>query len=175
MPSSAPGSAGKGLGPELHIHPFLSAAIQNLHLAACLRKEEKGGREIEEMGGGTQTREDCIQACGLAAGKGVRLPLTLTACPGYQIPSCASLWKDPRHHSTHTSHSPLGGWGKFSQTQHKDKIEMQNPSIALNRTDWIRIFLLSSQLGPLDHWGPERRLALDRGRTAVESPEAPQH
>lgn len=104
------------------------------------------------------------------------MPFIPTACPGYQMPSCAPRWKNLRHLSTHASYSPLGGLKVSVQpNSHKDKIEMQNPSIALNRTDWIRIFLLSSQLDPLSHWGPEGRLAPDRGRTAAESREAPQH
>lgn len=46
LPTSAPlRPIGEGLRPDLHIHPLLSAAIQNLHLAACQRKEEKKTRK----------------------------------------------------------------------------------------------------------------------------------
>lgn len=106
-------------------YPSLPLCCHSRSPLGCL-PEEGGEREqrIRRKGGWGQagkTREGCIQACGLAAGKGVRLPLTPTACAGYQMPSCASLWKYLRHFSTHTSCSPLGG-AQLSQTHTKIKL-----------------------------------------------------
>lgn len=130
------------LRPNIHLHPSL--CYHSKSPLGCL--PQKGGEKEKERKRGNGAEEDGVEqeqrrrplACGLAANKGVRLPLIPTPCAGHQILSCVLLcqtWEASLH--PHIAHH-LGGpvW----PNSHKGNIGMQIPSIALNRTDWIRIF-----------------------------------
>lgn len=77
---------------------------------------EKGGekeKEIKRGNGENKTRGDGpSSACGLAAGKGVRLPLTPTPCLGHRMPSCVLLCQasetSSHPHITHHLGGPVG-------------------------------------------------------------------
>lgn len=56
-----------------------------------------------------------------------------------------------------THHSLLGGQSLVKLST-KIKLRCRFLPIALNRADWIRIFLFSSHLDHLGDWGPEGRL-----------------
>lgn len=62
-----------------------------------------------------------------------------------------------------THHSPLGGQS-LARLSTKIKLRCRFLPIALNRADWIRIFLFSSHLDHLGDWGPEGRVGTRWGR-----------
>lgn len=68
-----------------------------------------------------------------------------------------------------THHLPLGGQS-LAKLSTKIKLRCRILPDALNRADWIRIFLFSSHVDPLGEWGPEGRLGPGGGGT-----EASQH
>lgn len=125
--------------------PSLPASIQSLHLAACLGKREKNKRKRkEEEIGETKSRKECIlSAVWWGVGRHGGRP---------SLPNQGGNAIFPPTH-----HSPLGGQS-LAKLSTKIKLRCRFLPIALNRADWIRIFLFSSQLDHLGDWGPEERL-----------------
>lgn len=147
----SPWTSQKG-APLLLAGPSLLAAIQNLSLAACLGKRERKRRKRkEEETGGNQKQERMHSVCGLVrrGGRG-GAPHSPTGATNAILP--------PTHHS------PLGGQS-LAKLSTKIKLRCRFLPIALNRADWIRIFLFSSHLDHLGDWGPEGRLGPGGGGT----------
>lgn len=122
----------------------------------CLpgKEGEKEKERKEEETGGNQEQERMHSVCGLVRrGRRGGTPHSPTGATNAIFP--------PTHHS------PLGGQS-LAKLSTKIKLRCRFLPIALNRADWIRVFLFSSHLDHLGHWGPEGRLGPGGGGTEAQ-------
>lgn len=132
-----------------------------------LRAWERGRKREEKKRRGNrgeaESRKECILSVAWRGGEGMGGALTprprTGRCPaqGFSGEAVEAASHPPTHYSA------LGGPGS-AKLSTKIRLRCRSLPIALNRADWIRIFLFSSYLDCLGDWGPPKGSLGSEGR-----------